>query len=120
MVDQNVLAALFGFAIFYGFLIFRKAGGTRKSCLPEETAATTVIDGGECRSKDGGGEYFDVIIVGAGVAGAALAHTLGKVYNFLFMVKINGSSIYNIFLGNIYKSMYDVWAGVCMYHETGF
>ncbi|CAA2971267.1 squalene monooxygenase-like [Olea europaea subsp. europaea] len=78
MVDQNVLAALFGFAIFYGFLIFRKAGGTRKSCLPEETAATTVIDGSECRSKDGGGEYFDVIIVGAGVAGAALAHTLGK------------------------------------------
>lgn len=82
MVDRNVLgfvfAALFGFAIFYGFLTFRKTGGTRKRCLPEETAATTVIDGGECRSKDGGGDYFDVIIVGAGVAGAALAHTLGK------------------------------------------
>ncbi|KAL2529468.1 Squalene epoxidase 1 [Forsythia ovata] len=82
MVDQtllgSVLAALFGFAIFYGFLIFRKTGGARKSCFPEESAATTVIDGGECRSKDGGRDYFDVIIVGAGVAGAALAHTLGK------------------------------------------
>ncbi|KAL2458690.1 Squalene epoxidase 1 [Abeliophyllum distichum] len=82
MVDQtllgSVLAALFGFAIFYGFLIFRKTGGARKSCLREESAATTVIDGGECRSKDEGRDYFDVIIVGAGVAGAALAHTLGK------------------------------------------
>ncbi|KAL2505635.1 Squalene epoxidase 1 [Abeliophyllum distichum] len=82
MVDQtllgSVLAALFGFAIFYGFFIFRKTGGARKSCLREESAATTVIDGGECRSKDGGRDHFDVIIVGAGVAGAALAHTLGK------------------------------------------
>ncbi|CAI9777206.1 unnamed protein product [Fraxinus pennsylvanica] len=82
MVDRDVLgfvlAAVFGFAIFYGFLIFRKTGGTRKSCLQEETASTTVIDGGESRSKDGGGDYFDIIIVGAGVAGAALAHTLGK------------------------------------------
>ena len=40
--------------------------------------ATTAVNG-ECRSKNGGGDDVDVIIVGAGVAGAALAHTLGKV-----------------------------------------
>ena len=35
---------------------------------------------GECCSGFGGG--IDVIVVGAGVAGSALAHTLGKVSLF--------------------------------------
>lgn len=39
------------------------------------TVTTTIADAGKCRSYVTG---FDVIIVGAGVAGAALAHTLGK------------------------------------------
>ncbi|KAF7830505.1 squalene monooxygenase-like [Senna tora] len=43
-------------------------------CMKSITTAT-----GECRSATGGGDVdVDVIIVGAGVAGSALAHTLGK------------------------------------------
>ena len=41
----------------------------------------------ECRSTDGNGGV-DVIIVGAGVAGAALAHTLGKVISLALSYSI--------------------------------
>ena len=50
--------------------------GREKVSSPENgisSVMTTAAVAGECRSDS------DVIIVGAGVAGAALAHTLGKV-----------------------------------------
>ncbi|KAL0325282.1 UNVERIFIED_CONTAM: Squalene monooxygenase SE1 [Sesamum radiatum] len=84
MVDLTllgfVLAALSGFLGLYCYGLLRKS---QRSCSVEEgdgsasttTTTTTVIGEGECGSRDGG---CDVIIVGAGVAGAALAHTLGK------------------------------------------
>ncbi|KAK4428745.1 Squalene monooxygenase SE1 [Sesamum alatum] len=81
MVDLTllgfVLAALFGFLGLYSYGLLRKS---QRSCSGEQgddfaSTTTTVIDEGECGSRDGG---CDVIIVGAGVAGAALAYTLGK------------------------------------------
>lgn len=78
----SVLVAVFGFFLFYHYGLLRK---NEKNWSPEKgnSAATTVIDEGECRSRDGGD---DVIIVGAGVAGAALAHTLGRVMLFFFSI----------------------------------
>ncbi|MED6111044.1 Squalene epoxidase 1 [Stylosanthes scabra] len=59
------------------------AGGNRRRGASHENDAqrrgnvTTTV--GECGSKNSDGNDADVIIVGAGVAGAALAHTLGKI-----------------------------------------
>ncbi|GKV33461.1 hypothetical protein SLEP1_g41978 [Rubroshorea leprosula] len=61
------LVALFGMAVRKP----RRDGISRRSECVKSVAAVS----GECRSDNGGA---DVIIVGAGVAGAALAHTLGK------------------------------------------
>ncbi|KAJ1384678.1 hypothetical protein SESBI_42301 [Sesbania bispinosa] len=54
---------------------------TRKNCIASSEAATENITTatGECRSLNRDGDA-EVIIVGAGVAGSALAHTLGKVF----------------------------------------
>ncbi|KAL2454890.1 Squalene epoxidase 1 [Abeliophyllum distichum] len=74
MVDQtflgSIFAFLFGFVVLY-HLVFKK-NSERESESSDVT--TTLIE----RSKNGGESDIDVIIVGAGVAGAALAHTLGK------------------------------------------
>lgn len=78
MVDQylagTLLAAVVGVMAAYA-LFFKRNGGR----IEKDGVKTTTIIDGECRSRDGGGNDVDVIIVGAGVAGAALAHTLGKV-----------------------------------------
>nr|GMD89191.1 squalene monooxygenase-like [Ipomoea batatas] len=77
MVDQylagTLLAGVFGLVAAYA-LFFRRNGGRSE----KDGVKTTAIIDGECRSRDGGGGDVDIIIVGAGVAGAALAHTLGK------------------------------------------
>ncbi|CAJ1972772.1 unnamed protein product [Sphenostylis stenocarpa] len=55
-------------------------GASRRRASPEkriELSETVTTSADECRSKKRDGDA-DVIIVGAGVAGAALAHTLGK------------------------------------------
>ncbi|KAL2242162.1 squalene epoxidase 1 [Sesamum indicum] len=78
----SLFAALLGFFVFCRYGLSRK---DKKDCSPgngnnaasasaTSTTTTTDFDGGDV-SRDGG---YDVIIVGAGVAGAALAHTLGK------------------------------------------
>lgn len=89
MVDMglsgSVLAVVFGFVAVLWFFIQRNGGRKDKNNDPAtattSTTTTTVYDG-ECRSKDAN-DNADIIIVGAGVAGAALAHTLGKVRFFL-------------------------------------
>lgn len=84
-VWETILAVALGFVAVYGILA-RNANARRKSFgkggaedwEPRTTTATTPIDG-EFRSKNSdASDDADVIIVGAGVAGAALAHTLGK------------------------------------------
>ncbi|KAL8482090.1 hypothetical protein ACS0TY_028294 [Phlomoides rotata] len=70
----SVLVAVLGVFLFYRSRKNAKSASTEKASCVASTA-TPVIDKGEGRSND---LHDDVIIVGAGVAGAALAHTLGK------------------------------------------
>ncbi|XP_030497060.1 squalene monooxygenase SE1 [Cannabis sativa] len=80
MVDQFVIGwisvSFLSLLAFYNLVL-------KKNKIPKDSSDKiteciqndiTAING-ECRSKDGD---VDVIIVGAGVAGSALAHTLGK------------------------------------------
>lgn len=90
-MDLTLLASLlpliFGslFLYYYGVSLStknRKTGSTERGNAAT-TTTTTVIGQGDGGLRDDGD---DVIIVGAGVAGAALAHTLGKVMIFLFFL----------------------------------
>ena len=82
------LVSLFGFA----FLFILRCNNNRKKKTEKDsrefkiqTDAVNCADIGGCSPEYGSCD--DVIIVGAGVAGAALAHTLGKV-NFCFLLII--------------------------------
>ncbi|PIN00105.1 Squalene monooxygenase [Handroanthus impetiginosus] len=74
MADLALLGSVFA-AITFGFLVHFSYGLSRKNEKSGNDVASTTIDDRECVSRDGGD---DIIIVGAGVAGAALACTLGK------------------------------------------
>ncbi|XWS29673.1 hypothetical protein CRYUN_Cryun24cG0050000 [Craigia yunnanensis] len=73
------LVSLFGFVFLF---ILRRTNNSKKKIekvsreFKIQTDAVNGIGMGECLPENGSGD--DVIIVGAGVAGAALAHTLGK------------------------------------------
>lgn len=83
MADHYTLGGIFFSALLalfalYNFVFARKSRIVSSAASPQcITSITTAA--GECRSPVSSGE-FDVIIVGAGVAGSALAHTLGKVF----------------------------------------
>lgn len=70
-----VFASVIGFILLYAFFVTK----TTRKVVPDGTKTISINE--ECTSPDDA----DVIIVGAGVAGAALAHTLGKVYSFFFL-----------------------------------
>jgi hypothetical protein len=80
LIDQHVLwtffASLLGFVLLYTLRRNSSKRTTNKKNFPEECAEESFADG-VCRPVNGSGT--DVIIVGAGVAGSALAYTLGKV-----------------------------------------
>lgn len=66
-----LIASLLGFILLFNL---------RKQVVKKSKASsikTTPVNGHRRTAKDDGST--DIIIVGAGVAGAALAHTLGKV-----------------------------------------
>ncbi|KAB5557020.1 hypothetical protein DKX38_007929 [Salix brachista] len=85
MADQCIpgciLAALFGLSAIYYLVIKKKGQRANKDLLEarRESVNSIATTSGECRSSNV--SDVDVIIVGAGVAGAALAHTLGKKFN---------------------------------------
>ncbi|KAL8553464.1 hypothetical protein ACS0TY_001960 [Phlomoides rotata] len=75
-IFSGFVASLFGFVLLYNLRRkIRKTKGT-KVVGGEESIKTSPTAGGGLRKEDGGDA--DIIIVGAGVAGAALAYTLGK------------------------------------------
>lgn len=78
-LSGSALAVVLGFIAVVWFFISRNGGNSKaKADDPATTSTTTTtVYSGESRSKDGNDDV-DIIIVGAGVAGAALAHTLGK------------------------------------------
>ncbi|KAK7351251.1 hypothetical protein VNO77_10559 [Canavalia gladiata] len=80
MVDPYVLGWII--CSMVSLVALRKLVSARKNrCASSEVAArcaeNITTTAGECRSSNRDGNV-DVIIVGAGVAGSALAHTLGK------------------------------------------
>ncbi|KAK6938539.1 hypothetical protein RJ641_032047 [Dillenia turbinata] len=88
MADQYIasaiIASLLGFVFLYIFNSKKRGNERRKDSMQttttmmrDECVKSTVTTTGECRSKNGD-DAVDVIVVGAGVAGSALAHTLGK------------------------------------------
>lgn len=83
MPDHYTLCGIFFSALIplvalYNFVFARKSRIVSSAASPQCMNSITTASG-ECRSPDSSGEV-DVIIVGAGVAGSALAHTLGKVF----------------------------------------
>lgn len=77
-IAGTFMISLLGFVLFYimflGTLSFKKKDGeTRQNGFGRRTGT----DSAECGNRKE--SDADVIVVGAGVAGAALAHTLGKV-----------------------------------------
>lgn len=76
-IFSGFVASLFGFVLLYNLRRkIRKTKGT-KVVGGEESIKTSATAGHVLRKEDDGDA--DIIIVGAGVAGAALAYTLGKV-----------------------------------------
>ena len=86
VIDQHVLwtffASLFGFVLLY---IIRRNNNAnnrklKKKNSPQQRVDNNSFTDGEFRHVNGSDSGTDVIVVGAGVAGAALAYTLGKVH----------------------------------------
>ncbi|KAK6939757.1 Squalene epoxidase [Dillenia turbinata] len=88
MVDQYIgsaiIASLLAFIFLYILNLKKKRNQRRRDSMQttmammrDECVKSTITTADECRSKNGD-DAVDVIIVGAGVAGSALAHTLGK------------------------------------------
>ena len=74
-----ILAAVLGLVVavtFFVAVLRRNRRGGTDSTASKDCVISTAIANGECKPDDADA---DVIIVGAGVAGSALAHTLGKV-----------------------------------------
>nr|AQY54416.1 squalene monooxygenase [Salvia officinalis] len=80
MIDQYIFgcfaASLFGFALLYNLRRRIRRNRGSKAAGKDESIKTSTAVGGGLRQESGGDT--DIIIVGAGVAGAALAYTLGK------------------------------------------
>ncbi|XP_058069670.1 squalene epoxidase 3-like isoform X2 [Magnolia sinica] len=74
---EGIFASLLGFVLLYGLRGKKKAGKRAADKAEIRSEGWMSSGGGGCRS-DGGGSATDVIVVGAGVAGSALAYTLGK------------------------------------------
>lgn len=85
MIDQYIFgcfaASLMGFVLLYNLRRkIRRNRGSKPAGKDECVKTSSAAAAGGSRQESGGDA--DIIIVGAGVAGAALAYTLGKVRSF--------------------------------------
>lgn len=94
MVFDNYIVCTFLVSLFAFLFLFilrrnNNNNNTRKKTFEKgysrEFKIQTSAGKGECSPGNGSGD--DVIIVGAGVAGAALAYTLGKVRFLVFVLR---------------------------------
>ena len=69
-----IVCSLITIVALYNFVFYRQIRSKKTTPTTTENITT---DAGECRSLNPNGDV-DIIIVGAGVAGSALAYTLGK------------------------------------------
>lgn len=101
----SFIASLLGcFVFLYNLrrMISKKSKAVMKYGSKEETAAvksSSPVKNGRCRKAEDG-RTTDVIIVGAGVAGAALAHTLGKVRSYSNSPAFSSSCMVAFIAGN--------------------
>lgn len=82
--DQYIMVAFFASLTGFLLLFFLRRNDTKNT---KKNAGTYKIQNDIVHSPVGNGDHSsphgtDVIIVGAGVAGAALAHTFGNVISF--------------------------------------
>lgn len=86
-VDQYalgaILASLVALVALYNLFARRSTGGAadalrRDSCVESAYSASATAGEWGCSKGGGDDDDVDVVVVGAGVAGAALAYTLGK------------------------------------------
>lgn len=89
MVDQYalglILTSVLGFVVLlYNLMAKKNRSRVSSEARSEGVQTVTTSINGECRSIEGD---VDVIIVGAGVAGSALAHTLGKVIMMFLILR---------------------------------
>lgn len=91
---QYILGAILACSLAFVFVLYslaekRKATGTglsSSSIHVKSNGCAKTSENGICPQEASGGT--DIIIVGAGVAGSALAYTLGKVQRLLFPAHI--------------------------------
>lgn len=85
MADQfflvGAIASLFSFALFFLLGKKQKSNNISKLVQIQRNESAKTVHDGECKPEMVGSP--DIIIVGAGVAGSALACTLGKVISLL-------------------------------------
>lgn len=105
----GVVASLLAFVLLFSV---RGKKTTRASMDMTRNGSVKTLENGLCRSEIAGST--DVIIVGAGVAGAALAYTLGKVMlYFLFSLYKRVFFSINLSYTFIFRFMY-----TGLYHRT--
>lgn len=83
VVDHLILTTFF--ASLFAFLLLYLLRRRSNDILNRSKKIRSKID--ETLTMKSGGDGVDIIIVGAGVAGAALAHTLGKVISFFVFIQ---------------------------------
>lgn len=85
IVGGVVLATMLGFVLLYGV---KGKKTTRVSMEITRNGFVKMLDNGTRQSASEITRSTDVVIVGAGVAGAALAYTLGKVIRYFYFLCI--------------------------------
>ncbi|KAK6233545.1 hypothetical protein QUC31_005953 [Theobroma cacao] len=82
-IVEGLVAALLGFVFLYNAFV-RGFNKTKAAAGAASSSSSMVSPMENCVKKTGNGEVAgstDIVIVGAGVAGSALAYTLGKVHS---------------------------------------
>ncbi|KAF5731883.1 squalene monooxygenase-like isoform X1 [Tripterygium wilfordii] len=75
-IMEGIMAFVLGFVLFYFSRTKKKAISSVSFDIGKEKMLIKEAENGICNSENGGGA--DIVIVGAGVAGSALAYTLAK------------------------------------------
>ena len=97
MVDDFILGTFLASLLGFVFLYILRRSATAKAdkrrravgAFNDEIRNDCVRSSANGEVRPEGGPETDVIVVGAGVAGAALAHTLGKVRDLLYSFRKN-------------------------------
>lgn len=94
MEFQYILGGILASSLAFVFVLYSFAKKRKATSTGSSSKSIHVKSNGFAKTSENGiysqeaEEATDIIIVGAGVAGSALAYTLGKVQSLLFSVHI--------------------------------